>query len=31
LPNIGALLDAWKETPGRAPVEVEAELIEQST
>jgi hypothetical protein len=29
LPNIGALLVAWKETPGRVPVEVEAELIEQ--
>jgi hypothetical protein len=29
LPNIDALLVAWKETPGRVPVEVEAELIEQ--
>jgi hypothetical protein len=27
LPNIDQLLVAWKETPGRVPVEVEAELI----
>lgn len=27
LPNIEALRVAWKETPGRVPVEVEAELI----
>lgn len=29
LPNIDGLLVAWKETPGRVPVEVEAELIGQ--
>jgi hypothetical protein len=27
LPNVEALRVAWKETPGRVPVEVEAELI----
>ena len=27
LPNIDQLLVAWKETPGRVPVEVESELI----
>jgi len=27
LPNIEALRVAWKETPGRVPIEVEAELI----
>ncbi len=29
LPNIDELLVAWKETPERIPIEVEAELIEQ--
>lgn len=29
LPNIDRLLVAWKETPGRVPVEVESELIAQ--
>jgi len=29
LPSIDCLLVAWKETPGRIPLEVEAELIEQ--
>jgi hypothetical protein len=29
LPSIDRLLVAWKETPGRIPVEVEAELIDQ--
>ena len=28
LPNIGALLVGWRETPGRIPVEVETELID---
>lgn len=27
LPDVGALRVAWKETPGRVPVEVESELI----
>ena len=27
LPDVGALQVAWKETPGRVPVDVEAELI----
>jgi hypothetical protein len=27
LPDVAALLVAWKETPGRIPIEVEAELI----
>lgn len=29
LPSIDCLLIAWKETPGRVPVDVEAELITQ--
>lgn len=28
LPNVEGLLVAWKETPGRVPIEVEAELID---